>query len=109
MKISGKSIQTNIQEMEQFLGIMVLMGIIKYPIYRMYWSPGTRIPSIADVMSINRFENLKQYFHIANHSKMPKQREAKYDKLYKVRPMLQSLVPKCRAVPLTNITPLMNK
>ena len=99
VQISGKSTQTNIQEVEQFLGIMVLMGIIKYPTYRMYWSPGTRIPSIADVMSINRFENLKRYFHIADNSKMPKQGEANYDKLYKVRPMLHSLVSKCRAVP----------
>ena len=99
MQISGKSTQTNIQEMEQFLGTMVLMGIIKYPTYMMYWSPETRIPSIADVMSINRFENLERYFHIADNSKMPKQGEANYDKLYKLRPMLQSLVSKCKAVP----------
>lgn len=96
---SGKSIQTNVNEIEQFLGILTLMGVIKFPSYRMYWSPETRIPSIADAMSINRFENLKRYFHISDNSKMPKQGEAEYDKLYKVRPMLQSLVSKCRSVP----------
>ena len=99
VQTSGKNIQTNNNEIEQFIGILIMMGIVKYPSYRMYWSPETRIPAIADVMSVNRFENLKRYFHIADNSTMPKQGEANFDKLYKVRPMLESLVSKCRDVP----------
>ena len=99
VQTSGKNIQTNNNEIEQFIGILIMMGIVKYPSYRMYWSPETRIPAIADVMSVNRFENLKRYFHIADNSTIPKQGEANFDKLYKVRPMLESLVSKCRDVP----------
>ena len=40
----GRSIQTNENEMEQFLGILIMMGVINYPQYRMYWSSETRIP-----------------------------------------------------------------
>lgn len=54
----GKNVQTNNCEIEQFLGILILMGIIKYPSYRMYWAQDTRIQTIADAMSINRFESL---------------------------------------------------
>ena len=43
--------------MEQFLGMLVQMGVIKYPQYRMYWSPSKCAPEIADVMPLQRFEN----------------------------------------------------
>ena len=43
--------------MEQFLGMLVQMGVIKYPQYRMYWSPSKCAPAIADVMPLQRFEN----------------------------------------------------
>ena len=42
VQVNGLSVVTTQNELEQFLGILILMGIIKYPQYRMYWSPGTR-------------------------------------------------------------------
>lgn len=44
----GNSINTTIAEMEQFLGIHILSGIIHMPSYRMYWADNTRFSVIAD-------------------------------------------------------------
>ncbi len=99
VQTSNRNINTNKNEIEQFLGILVMMGILKYPQYKMYWLPETRIPAIADCMSINRFQNLKRYFHINDNSSRPRQNDPNYDKLYRIRPMLDSLVSKCREVP----------
>ena len=98
VQVNGSSVVTTQNEMEQFLGILILMGIIKYPQYRIYWSPGTRIPAIADVMPLARLEKIKRFFHLNNNSEMPKQGEEGFDKLFKVRPMIDSIVTKCRAV-----------
>ena len=51
---TGSSIKVGHDEMEQYLGILIYMAIIKLPNVRMYWSTGTRIPGIADVMSASR-------------------------------------------------------
>ena len=55
LQTSGKSINTNATEIEQFVGILVEMGILKYPQYRMYWDLTTRIPLTANVMGAYSF------------------------------------------------------
>ena len=96
VQCSGKCIQTNEQEIEQFIGILVMMGITKYPQYRMYWSPETYTPVIADTMSLTRFENLKRFLHFNDNSQMPADN---CDKLFKLRPILDSILSKCRSIP----------
>ena len=98
-QVTGKSIDTNILEMEQFIGILITMGIVKYPQYRMYWSQYTKCDRISEIMSLKRFENLKRFFHVSDNSEMPKKDSPNYDVLYKVRPLLDSLQEKCRSVP----------
>ena len=36
---AGKSVNKNKEEIEQFIGILVQIGIMKYPQYQMYWLP----------------------------------------------------------------------
>ena len=96
---TGKSVKTDANEMEKFLGILVMMGIFHYPQYRMYWTPETRIVAIADSMSVNRFENPKRFFHVNDNSKIPKRGDPNYDPLYKVRPMVNSILEKCHKIP----------
>ena len=47
------------------------MGTLNYPQYRMYWDPTSRIPLIANVMGLTRFEILKRYFHVNDNSEQP--------------------------------------
>ena len=46
--------------------MQILLGIIKLLSYCNHWSGALRYPTIADVMSRNRFETLSRYFHFVD-------------------------------------------
>ena len=94
---TATSINVNHNEMEMYLGMLVMMSIIKLPQLRMYWGKATRIPAVAYIMPINRFEKIKQFFHCNEDSK--KSAKNGQGKLFKVRPVLDSLREKCRQLP----------
>ncbi|XP_048106446.1 piggyBac transposable element-derived protein 2 [Alosa alosa] len=78
------------EEMQIFLGINMIMGYIRYPKARMYWSSedGLRLGIIADAMSVNRFEQILSYLHfVDNYTYEPENT----DRLFKVRPVLSTL------------------
>ena len=59
---TGRPLNTNKNEMEQFLGIHIMAGIVTMPSYRMYWADSTRFDPIVGVMSRNRFDTMRNYF-----------------------------------------------
>ncbi|KAE9521569.1 hypothetical protein AGLY_018033 [Aphis glycines] len=65
-QVTGSSINTNISEMEQYIGIHFYMSIVKMPSYRMFWSRKTTFTMVSDTMSRNRFDKLRTYFHLNN-------------------------------------------
>lgn len=88
---SGESIDVTTFEMEQFLGILLLMGIHKVPSYRAHWSSASRYPPIADVMPRNRFDQIKNFLHFNDNDNIKKRGTEGYDKLFKVRPLIDAL------------------
>ncbi|XP_047144656.1 piggyBac transposable element-derived protein 2 [Hydra vulgaris] len=48
---TSKSINTNTQEIQQFIGLQMLMSIVNLPSYNMYWANDTRYAPIADVIN----------------------------------------------------------
>ena len=99
VQCTGKSINVDENEIEQYFGILLLMSIIKLPQVRMYWSEGTRIPGIVDMMSISRFKKIWQYFHCNNNSVYLSKSDQNYDKLFKVLPVIDSVLDKSKSVP----------
>lgn len=87
---TGTSINTRVSEMEQFLGIHMMSGIIQMPSYRMFWGGSTRYPLIADVMSRNRFDSMRTYIHI-NDNTNTNANDPNHDKLFKVRPLIEKV------------------
>ena len=85
--------------MEQYLSMLVRMSIIKLPQVRRHWTQSTQVSSISNIMSINRFEKIRQYFHCNDNSKNVQSSDPNYDKLYKVRPVVDSVLKKCRQIP----------
>ncbi|KAK6192299.1 hypothetical protein SNE40_003791 [Patella caerulea] len=83
---TGKSINTNNAEIKTFIGIFVLMGVMQVPAYRDYWSNGCRISSVADHMTMRRFEQLRRYIHFCNNDTLDNA-----DKFTKVRPLLEHI------------------
>ena len=56
----------------------------------------TYTPVIADTMSLTRFENLKRFLHFNDNSQMPADNG---DTLFKLRPIVDSILSKCRSIP----------
>ena len=52
VQVTGNSIKTDKNEIQQFIGILILMRILKYPQYGIYWSQFTRCSSISEIMSV---------------------------------------------------------
>ena len=98
VQTSEKSINTSAMEIVQYIRIITQMGILNYPQYRMCWDPTSRIPVIANVMGLTRFEILKLYFHVNDNSEQPA-RCPDFDQLYKVCPLIDSILTSCHKIP----------
>lgn len=88
---TGVSLDSNSNEMEQFIGINVISSLVKMPSYRMYWASNTRFPPIADTIARNRFDKMRTFLHINDNSHMKPKDHPQYDKLFKVRPFLDTI------------------
>ena len=87
-QVSSTSISTSSHEIEHFLGIHVLMGIMELPVYDMYW------PKIADVMSNKRYKQLCKCIHVVD-TTTRENLENKNNKLFKIRPILEGMSANC--------------
>lgn len=91
------SINTTSGEIEKLFAIWLCSGIFPAPSYRDYWSPETRLPCIADLMPVNRYEKLMQNLHMRDNSLMKKRGENGYDPLFKIRRFYDTIRQKCRS------------
>ncbi|XP_065204445.1 piggyBac transposable element-derived protein 3-like [Planococcus citri] len=94
-KNDGKCINTDANEIKNFLGLHLLMGIMKMPCYRDYWSEKFRIEKIADVMPLKRYELLRSVVHFVNNDDSHLYES---DRFYKVTPILQLIRNNCLKV-----------
>ena len=92
----GTSLNTTTKEIEKMVGMYLKMGLARMPGHRMYWETDTRYPPVADVMSRNRFQALLSSLHVVNNLTVPE--TEKKDKLWKLRPWLDSFREKCLQV-----------
>uniref|UniRef100_UPI00358E1344 piggyBac transposable element-derived protein 3-like n=1 Tax=Myxine glutinosa TaxID=7769 RepID=UPI00358E1344 len=90
---NGVSVKSNIKEIEQVLGMILLMGVVQMPGVRVYWEAATRFAPVADIMSRNRFQLILRSLHFVDNEGMDA--EAKNDKLWKVRPILAMFREQC--------------
>lgn len=84
VRTEGASVNTSAAEIEQFLGILVLMGVVKMPALSDYWSDRLRYPLMADVMPVKRFKKLRRLVHFTS-------TEDATDKFTKIRPAFELL------------------
>lgn len=81
------------KEIRAFLGILVIMGYHILPQIELYWStdPGFRVEEVASVMPIKRFKNIMRALHLNDNTQQPQPGNPDFDKLYKLRPLLNLL------------------
>ncbi|KAF9413689.1 hypothetical protein HW555_008135 [Spodoptera exigua] len=81
-----KSINLTRDELLDFIAINLLMGVVKMPSYRDYWKKDLRYNLIADVMSLKRYEQIRQFLHFVDNS------QQNGDRYFKVRPILEASI-----------------
>ena len=54
---------TNVNELRQFLGIQIIMGIYKFPRIEMYWNSQASVPIISQTMTLHQFCQLRNAIH----------------------------------------------
>ncbi|KAF0751882.1 piggyBac transposable element-derived protein 2-like isoform X1 [Aphis craccivora] len=86
-------------EIQQYVGILVFIGVVKMPATRLYWSNNCRYNKIVDVMSRNRFSTISRYFHVEDNTTAKGPSSVNYDKLHKVRPLLNILQSNMHDIP----------
>ncbi|KAJ8950055.1 hypothetical protein NQ314_008061 [Rhamnusium bicolor] len=93
---NSRFVPTTLQEMTTFVGIHIVMGNCHYPRIKCYWQPQLCIPVVANSMPINRFYKLRQHLHFVNVDEKPNND----DRLWKVRPLYDTIRQQCLSMPL---------
>ena len=90
----GRWRDVNKDKIKAYLGVCVIMGINNLPKLADDWSSDIFIGNngIKQTMTKNRFEEIKQFFHLNNSGEEPARGEENFDRLYKCRPALTSIL-----------------
>ena len=85
----------DMKEVKQFVGLCLLIGIVKKPSVASYWSRDIvlQTPIFRSVMKRNRFQLLQKFFHLNDNSTAG----SSNDRLFKIRPVIDHLFEKFQA------------
>ena len=91
--------ETNADEIRAFFAVNIMFGIKQLPEVHSYWSKNPLLGAreIQKVFSRNRFKKVSQYLHVNDKNRELPRGDANHDKLYKVRPLLDSVVSSIRS------------
>ena len=80
-------------ELWAYFGFMILMGVNQLPALADYWKldPTYRYRPIADRITRDRFLEISRYLHFVDNTTLPPRTDPTYDKLGKIRPVLDSV------------------
>ena len=85
--------------LEQFLGIVLYMTILLLPWSRMYWASKTRATNVANIMARDRCKLIKRHLHFNDNSLIFEQDLANSNRLFKIQPVIDHLLPKFQSIP----------
>ncbi|KAM4583571.1 piggyBac transposable element-derived protein 4-like [Odontesthes bonariensis] len=86
--------------MKAFLALHLCMGQVDKPEIEDYWAEfwPTHTPGFGKVMARNRFEIILSFLHFANNSEYVGRGQPGHDRLFKVRPVLDIILPRFSAL-----------
>ena len=85
-----------ILEMQAFVGLLIIMGILHLPRLEMYWQvmhPLLATTGVSSIMSRIRFEQIYRILHLADSNLQIPPGQPGHDKLFKVRAFLDLILP----------------
>ncbi|XP_033731617.1 piggyBac transposable element-derived protein 5-like [Pecten maximus] len=87
---------TSASEVRAFISVNIMMGVRRLPRLANYWSTDKRFsdPYISSIFPKSRFIIMNRYIHLRDTSNVPGRNDPEYDPLFKVRNMIDFIVPK---------------
>ena len=84
---------TDEHELRAYFGFYILMGLVREPEIRDYWStsPTFHYSPIADRISRKRFEEISRYLHFVDKEHLPARDSPNYHRLQHVKPVIDAL------------------
>lgn len=98
-KCPNKSISITCLEINQYIGICIMMSVVRNPSVRSYWSDIIGNNVIKECMPINRFEKIREFLHFNDNSKFLPRDHPEHDRLHKLRPLITQLQCRYSSVP----------
>ena len=82
-----------VEELRAYFGFMMLMGLYPKPAITDYWrkDPFVNYAPIADRISRDQFLQIHRHLHFSDNTLLPQLGESSYDRLGKVRPVMEKL------------------
>nr|XP_027235887.1 piggyBac transposable element-derived protein 3-like [Penaeus vannamei] len=94
---ANKPFDIDRSELEQWLGLCMIMSVSRIPNTRLHWSCfSVGSEKISSSMSRDRWEEIKMNLHLTDNSQIDPN-----DKLSKIRPLLEHLRSKFKEIPMT--------
>lgn len=87
-------------DIQKFLGICIFNSVLSTSNNRDMWNDVIGNDIVKETMSQKSFEKLRSTLHFNDNSKQPKAEDPNYDKLYKLRPVLDYLNKKFLSIPM---------
>lgn len=87
------------QDISKFIGVITYMSVVQLPSTRHYWKEGTYTEKVANCMTCNKFEEIKRFLHFFDKTLELKPDSPQFDKLQKIRPLLEILNGQLKKIP----------
>lgn len=87
-----------VEDIKQYIGVCLYMSIVHLPSIRHYWSKSIGYEKIKETMSLKKFEKIRQFIHFNNNETFRKDMPD-YDRLHKIRPVIEALRKQYKKVP----------
>ena len=75
------------------------MTILRLPRSKMYWAAETRVSNVANIMAKDRWKLIKKHLHFNDNSLIFEQDPANSNRLFKIQPVIDHLLPKLQSIP----------
>ena len=100
----NKPLNLDRNELEQFLGSLLFMSLLKISNVRLYWSAEMEFATISNVFTRSRWEEIKSCLHCNDNTNQPNRDDPNRDRLFKIRPLITHMQEKFRKIPMAQNT-----
>ena len=95
----NKPLLLTVMELEQFLGAVLYMTCASFPDSRLHWSKVYHNDNVADVMSRDRWEEIKRNIHFNDNSLQLTRDDENFERMFEIRPFVEHLQKKVQRIP----------